>query len=125
MLVQPDPSKQLVVEGDALDAGVGAELSQHCGPNDKLHPCTFLYRCLSPAEQNYDVGNWGLLAMKLTQENWLNLLEGTEQSFIVWTDHKNVSYLQLAKCLNSHQATWPLFFGVLILSSPIILVQET
>jgi len=31
--------------------------------------------------------------------------------FIVWTDHKNLEYLQTAKRLNSRQARWALFFG--------------
>ena len=31
--------------------------------------------------------------------------------FIVWTDHKNLSYIQSAKRLNSRQARWALFFG--------------
>ena len=30
---------------------------------------------------------------------------------MVWTDHKNLSYLQTAKRLNSRQARWSLFFG--------------
>lgn len=29
--------------------------------------------------------------------------------FLVWTDHKNLEYLQSAKCLNSRQARWALF----------------
>ena len=32
-------------------------------------------------------------------------------SHTVWTDYKNLAYIQSAKHLNSHQAWWALFFG--------------
>lgn len=57
VLIQPDTSKQFIVEVDASDSSVGAVLSQYVGPDNRLHPCAFLSRRLSPAEQNYDVGN--------------------------------------------------------------------
>ncbi|XP_034456240.1 uncharacterized protein LOC117770697 [Hippoglossus hippoglossus] len=55
---------------------------------------------LSPAERNYDVGNRELLAL----EGWRHWLEGAEQPFLVWTDHKNLEYIRTAKGLNSRQA---------------------
>uniref|UniRef100_A0A8C7XSH6 Gypsy retrotransposon integrase-like protein 1 n=1 Tax=Oryzias sinensis TaxID=183150 RepID=A0A8C7XSH6_9TELE len=76
----------------------------------KLKPCAFFSRKLSPSEQNYDVGNRELLAIKLALEEWRHWLEGAEQPFIVWTDHKNLAYLRSAKRLNSRQARWCLFF---------------
>lgn len=39
------------------------------------------------------------------------LVGGSEQPFLVWTDHKNLQYLQTAKCLNSLHARWALFFN--------------
>lgn len=44
-------------------------------------------------------------------EEWRHWLEGGEQPFSVWTDHKNLEYLQSAKQLNSFQACWALFFN--------------
>lgn len=85
-------------------------LSQRSGPDQKMHPCAFFSRRLNPAERNYDVGNRQLLAVKLALEKWRHWLEGTEQPFIVWKDHKNHAYIQTAKRLNSHQARWALFF---------------
>lgn len=111
ILVQPDPSKQFIVEVDASEVGVGAILSQRSEVDDKLHPCAFFSKRLSPAEQNYDVGNRELLAVKLALEEWRHWLEGADQPFIVWTDHKNLAYIQTAKRLNSRQAHWALFFG--------------
>ena len=111
VLIQPDPELQFVVEVDASDTGVGAVLSQRSLADQKLHPCAFFSRRLTPPERNYDVGNRELLAVKLALEEWRHWLEGAELPFIVWTDHKNLSYVQTAKRLNSRQARWALFFG--------------
>ena len=111
ILIQPDPSRQFIVEVDASDTGVGAVLSQRSASDEKIYLCAFFSRRLVPAERNYDVGNRELLAMKLALEEWRHWLEGAEQPFVVWTDHKNLSYIQTAKRLNSRQARWSLFFG--------------
>ena len=111
ILTHSDPSLQFVVEVDASDSGVGAVLSQRSPKDHKLHPCAFFSRRLSPAERNYDVGNRELLAVVLALEEWRHMLEGAEQPFVVWTDHKNLSYLRSAKRLNSRQARWALFLG--------------
>lgn len=65
VLVQQAPNRQFIVEVDASDTGVGAVLSQHAGPENRLHPCAFFACCLSPAEHNYYVGNQELLTVKL------------------------------------------------------------
>lgn len=111
VLVQPDSTRQFIVKVDASDSAVGAVLSQRSLSDQKLHPCAFYSRHLSPAQKNYDVGNRELLAIKLALEEWRHWLEGAEQQFIVWTDHKNLSYIQTAKRLNARQARWALFFS--------------
>lgn len=111
ILVQPDPNLQFIVEVDASDSGVGAVLSQRSTSDQKLHPCAFFSRRLSPAERNYDVGDRELLAVKLALEEWRHWLEGTEQPFIVWTDHRNLEYIRSARRLNARQARWTLFFA--------------
>ena len=110
-LTLPDPRRQFVVEVDASNDGVGAVLSQRSEKDGKMHPCAFLSRRLSRAERNYDVGNRELLAVKLALEEWRHWLEGAEQPFIVWTDHKNLEFIRKAKRLNSRQARWALFFN--------------
>ncbi|KAF7641342.1 hypothetical protein LDENG_00284500, partial [Lucifuga dentata] len=107
----PEPERQLVVEVDASDVGVGVVLSQRSIADQKLHPCAFFSRRLTPAERNYDIGNRELLAVKLALEEWRHWLEGSQVPFLVWTDHKNLEYIKAAKRLNSRQARWSLFFS--------------
>ncbi len=110
ILLHPDPELPFIVEVDASEVGVGAVLSQRSISDNRVHPCSFFSRSLSSAERNYDVGNRELLAVKLALEEWRHWLEGSKHPFIVWTDHKNLSYLQQAKRLNPRQARWALFF---------------
>lgn len=113
ILVSPDPEKQFIVEVDASNVGVGAILSQSSSTDNKVHPCAFFSHCLSPAEQNYDVGNHELLAIRLALGEWRHWLEGAKLPFVVWTDHRNLEYIRSAKRLNARQARWALVFGVL------------
>ncbi len=110
VLIHPDPNLRFVVEVDAATLGVGAALSQWKGETPVLHPCAYFSRKLSPAEQNYDVGNRELLAIKLALEEWRHWLEGAQYPFEVITDHKNLQYLRDAKRLNPRQARWALLF---------------
>ncbi|KAL0151195.1 hypothetical protein M9458_053386, partial [Cirrhinus mrigala] len=105
-----DPELPFAVEIDASTTGVGAVLSQVASEPPHLHPCAFYSRKLSPAEQNYDVGNRELLAIKLALEEWRHWLEGSNHPFTIITDHKNLQYLREVRCLNPRQARWPLFF---------------
>ncbi|KAJ8004563.1 hypothetical protein DPEC_G00137580, partial [Dallia pectoralis] len=104
-------TRPFIVEVDASEIGVGAVLSQRQGEPPKSRPCAFFSKKLNPAEQNYDVGNRELLAVKLALEEWRHWLEGAEHPFLVLTDHRNLEYLQGAKRLNSRQARWSLFFN--------------
>ena len=71
----PDTSPQFMVEVDASDQGIRAVLSQRSQADNNLHPYIFLFRKLSPAERNYDVGNRELLAVKVALEEWHHWLE--------------------------------------------------
>ncbi|KAL0173534.1 hypothetical protein M9458_029502, partial [Cirrhinus mrigala] len=110
LLRHPDPQRPFTVEVDASTTGVGAVLSQAVGESSLLHPCAYYSRKLSPAEQNYDVGNRELLAIKLALEEWRHWLEGSTHPFTIITDHKNLQYLREARRLNPRQARWALFF---------------
>ena len=93
ILVMPDPEKQFILEVDPSDTGAGADLSQRA-TDGKVHPCGYFSRRLSPAERNYAVGDWELLALKMALEEWRHLLEGATVPFIMWTDHRNLEYLR-------------------------------
>ncbi|XP_052001342.1 uncharacterized protein ccser2a isoform X1 [Xyrauchen texanus] len=110
ILHHPNPDLPFVVEVDASNTGIGAILSQSQGNPPKLFPCAYYSRKLSPAEQNYDVGNRELLAMKAALEEWRHWLEGARHPFQVLTDHRNLEYLRSAKRLNPRQARCALFF---------------
>uniref|UniRef100_A0A673KGR5 Gypsy retrotransposon integrase-like protein 1 n=1 Tax=Sinocyclocheilus rhinocerous TaxID=307959 RepID=A0A673KGR5_9TELE len=110
ILYHPDPEREFIVEVDASSTGIGAVLSQRHGNPPKLYPCAFYSRKLNSTEQNYDVGNRELLAMKVAFEEWRHWLEGAKHPFIVLTDHRNLEYLKSAKRLNHRQARWSLFF---------------
>ncbi len=77
ILHHPDPECEFVVEMDVSSTGVGAVLSQHHGSSPKLFPCAYFSRKLNQGEQNYDVGNRELLAMKAAFEEWRHWLEGS------------------------------------------------
>ncbi len=111
ILTLSDPELPFVVEVDALGIGVGAVLSQRARSDHKLHPCSYFSRQLSPADRNYDIGNQELLAVKLALEEWRPWLEGAKHPFLIWKDHRNLTYIREAKILSSHQACWALFFN--------------
>ncbi len=110
ILHHPDPYLEFIVEVDASSTSIGAVLSQRQGDLPKLYPCAFFSRKLNRTEQNYDVGNRELLAMKAAFEEWRHWLEGEKHSFTVLTDHRNLECLKSTKRLNHRQARWSLFF---------------
>ncbi|KAL0188525.1 hypothetical protein M9458_015624, partial [Cirrhinus mrigala] len=68
LLHHPDPELPFTVEVNASTTGVEAVLSQAVYEPPLLHPCAFFSHKLSPAENNYDVENRELLAIKLALE---------------------------------------------------------
>ena len=111
VLAQPDPERQFILEVDASDSGVGAVLCQRAAADDKIHPCAFFSRRLTPAERNYTVGDRELLAVYAALKEWRHWLEGTELPFLVWSDHRNLTYIRDAKRVSDRQARWAQFFS--------------
>ena len=111
VLAFPDPDRQFIVEVDASDTGIGAVLSQRSKEDQQIHPVAFLSRRFSPAERNYDVGNRELLAVHAALEEWRHWLEGAQLPVLIWTDHKNLTYIREVKRLGPRQARWALLFS--------------
>uniref|UniRef100_A0A8C5MX57 Gypsy retrotransposon integrase-like protein 1 n=1 Tax=Leptobrachium leishanense TaxID=445787 RepID=A0A8C5MX57_9ANUR len=107
----PDPSQPYTLEVDASAFAVGAVLSQRQKETEIMHPVSFFSKTFSAAEQNYDVGEKELLAIKLSLEEWRHLLEGARHPVSILTDHRNLEYLQQARRLKPRQARWALFFS--------------
>ncbi len=93
ILHHPDPECEM----DVSSTGVGGILSQHHGSSPKLFPCAYFSRKLNQGQQNYDVGNRELLAMKAAFEEWRHWLEGSRFPFSVLNDHLNLEYLHSAR----------------------------
>ena len=52
----PEPERQFIVEVDASGVGAGVALSQRSSIDQKIHPCAFFSRRLTPSERNYGIG---------------------------------------------------------------------
>lgn len=64
ILTQLDPTSVFIVEIDPLDFTVGIVLSQFTGPYQLLHPCAAFSWKQTPAEENYDLWDRELLAIR-------------------------------------------------------------
>ncbi|XP_073510888.1 uncharacterized protein [Phyllobates terribilis] len=103
VLHRPDGNKQFFLEVDASSSGAGAVLTQKSS-SGRMVTCGFFSKLFSSSERNYSIGDRELLAIKLALEEWRYLLEGALHPVIIYTDHKNLAYLQHAQRLNPHQA---------------------
>jgi len=83
---------------------MGATISQQSPEDDKWHPIAFFSKSLSPVEWNYKIHDKEMLAIIQALEEWQHFLEGAQQKFEMWTDHKNLEYFRSSKKLNQRQA---------------------
>jgi hypothetical protein len=111
ILTSPDNSRPFRIEADSSDFATGAVLSQQSPEDEKWHPVAFLSKSLSSVERNYEIHDKEMLAIIRAMEEWRHFLEGAEDRFEVWTDHKNLEYFMTAKKLNRRQARWSLFLA--------------
>lgn len=68
---------------------------------------------MSPAEQNYDIYDWEMLAIIRALEEWWVELEGLQRAelFDVFSDHQALQYFMTSKRLNARQACWAEFIS--------------
>ena len=99
-----NPDLPAIVETDASDFALGANLSQrHEG---RLHPVAFHSRKFTPAEINYDTCDKELLAIVDCFKKWRRYVEGANHQVQVITDHNNLELFMTTKVLNRRQAHW-------------------
>jgi hypothetical protein len=110
ILIFPNPDLQYTLECDASDFALGAVLSQ-VGDDNKLHPVAFFSRKLLAAEQNYEIYDKELLAIKASLEEWRHLLLGTELPILIFSDHESLEFFLSPKSLTRRQARWSLFLN--------------
>lgn len=111
VLIHPNSEEAFTVETDASDYAIGCVLSQRSREDGRLHPCAFYSRSMSAAEQNYDIHDKELLAVKTALEQWRHYLEGARFPVTVYTDHKNLEHFATARSLNQRQIRWSMFFS--------------
>jgi hypothetical protein len=103
ILVHVDSSKPFFLEANASDFVLGSILSQY-GEDGRLHLITYRFRKFFAAEINYEIHDKELLAIIDAFEEWCYLLEGTQHTTTVYTDHKNLEYFMSTRVLNRKQA---------------------
>ena len=77
--------------------------------NGDLHPCVYHSGTFSPAEWNYDIYDWELLAVIQALKEWCHYLTGIEHPVTIIMDHKNLGYFKQPQNLSQQQACWMLF----------------
>jgi len=103
VLAAPDIDKKIRMEVDASDYAMGGVLSMECG-DGLWRPVAFLSESLNETERNYEIHDKEMLAVIRGLEAWRHLLEGAQNKFEIWTDHKNLEYFMKAQKLNRRQA---------------------
>lgn len=104
ILKQFDPDDETVVETDSSGYVVGGVLQQY-DRTGALRPCAFYSQKNSPAECNYEIHDKELLAIVKCLRQWSSELRSCK-SFVVLTDHRNLTYFTKARGLTERQIRW-------------------
>ena len=91
VLQLPDFAKPFAIAIDASKYASEAILLQ-TDPNGEWHPCSYLSQLFIPAEWNYDIYDWELLAIIWALKSWWHYLHGSPFLIQVFTNHKNLMY---------------------------------
>jgi hypothetical protein len=59
--------------------------------NGDRHPCAYMSKFFSPAEQNYE-DDRELLGIIRALRKWRHYVQGSPHETIVYSDHKNLTY---------------------------------
>ena len=102
VLVAPNLDKKIRVEADASEYTIGEVLSIKY-KNEKWRPVVFISKSLNKTERNYEIHNREMLVIIRCLEEWRHLLEGIQDRFEIWSDHKNLEYFMSSQKLNRRQ----------------------
>ena len=102
VLVAPNLDKKIRVEADASEYAIGEVLSIKY-KNEKWRPVVFISKSLNKTERNYEIHNREMLVIIRCLEEWRHLLEGIQDRFEIWSDHKNLEYFMSSQKLNRRQ----------------------
>ena len=81
VLRNPDPKKCYILDTDASLYAIGATLSQDF--TDGRHPIAYFSKSLLPAERNYNIYDWELLAIIYAVKAFRQLLLGARHKFLI------------------------------------------
>ena len=106
LLAMYDPARETRVETDASDGVVGGVMSQRSPTDGNWHPIAYFSKTMLPAETRYEIHDKEMLAVVRCMLAWTAELQGLEQPFTVFTDHRALEYFSTKRKLNSRQIGW-------------------
>lgn len=105
ILRHPDPSLQYILETDASNDAIGAQLAQTDNKGEK-RPVAFLSHKLTDTEKNYPIHDKELLAVIFALKKWRHLIRSSTQPVHIYTDHHALEFFGKKQDCNQRQARW-------------------
>ena len=94
-----DTAKPFVVESDLSKWATGAVLRQQ-GNDGEWHSCGYISHSFNAIQRNYEIYDRELLGVVHALEEWRHYLQGSQFPTVILSDHKNLTYFQMAQKLN-------------------------
>ena len=71
----------------------------------------FISKSLNKTERNYEIHDREMLGIVKCLDEWKHLLEGAQNKFEIWSNHKNLKYFMSSQKLNHKQVRWALYLS--------------
>ena len=71
----------------------------------------FISKSLNKTERNYEIHDREMLGIVKCLDEWRHLLEGAQNKFEIWSNHKNLKYFMSSQKLNHKQVRWALYLS--------------
>jgi hypothetical protein len=106
------PTRLTRIEVDISEFAIGGVISQKCNDLDFLwHLIAFRSASFKEAERNYKIWDREMLAITKALKNWRQFLAELDDSFEIWTDHRNLEFWRITQHLTRHQPQWALLLA--------------